>query len=70
MIAATDTNILLDILIPDDEFCGASAEALEKAVSVARSQSATLRMQSSAFILRNSGIAMPFWMPTKSAFTL
>jgi len=33
MIAATDTNILLDILIPNDEFCGASAEALEKAVS-------------------------------------
>jgi predicted nucleic acid-binding protein len=33
MITAIDTNILLDILIPNDEFCGASAEALEKAVS-------------------------------------
>src|SRR5580658_6266690 len=33
MITAIDTNILLDILIPNDEFCGASAEALEEAVS-------------------------------------
>ena len=30
MITAIDTNILLDILIPNDEFCDASAEALEK----------------------------------------
>src|SRR3984885_6731947 len=33
MITAIDTNILLDILIPNDQFCAASAEALEKAVS-------------------------------------
>ena len=33
MITAIDANILLDILIPNNEFCGASAEALEKAVS-------------------------------------
>jgi predicted nucleic acid-binding protein len=33
MITAIDTNILLDILIPNDDFCDASAEALEKAVS-------------------------------------
>jgi predicted nucleic acid-binding protein len=33
MITAIDTNVLLDILIPNDKFCGASAEALEKAVS-------------------------------------
>jgi hypothetical protein len=33
MITAIDTNILLDVLIPNDDFCAPSAEALEKAVS-------------------------------------
>ena len=33
MISAIVTNILLDILIPNDDFCDASAEALERAVS-------------------------------------
>jgi hypothetical protein len=33
MITAIDTNILLDILIPNGDFCDASAEALEKAAS-------------------------------------
>ena len=33
MITAIDTNILLDILIPNHDFCDISAEALEKAVS-------------------------------------
>jgi hypothetical protein len=30
MITAIDTNILLDLLIPNDDFCDASAEALER----------------------------------------
>jgi predicted nucleic acid-binding protein len=33
MITAIDTNILLDILVPDQMFCDASIEALESAAS-------------------------------------
>jgi predicted nucleic acid-binding protein len=33
MITAIDTNILLDILVPNEEFYGASADALENSAS-------------------------------------
>jgi len=33
MITAIDTNILLDILIPNDDFCDASEAALEQAAN-------------------------------------
>lgn len=33
MITAIDTNILLDILLPNEKFCGASVRALEEAAS-------------------------------------
>jgi hypothetical protein len=61
MITAIDTNILLDIPIPNDDFCSASSDALENAVS------------HGALIICDiwaSGIAMPFWPLTRSAFRL
>lgn len=33
MITAIDTNILLDVLVPNEEFCDASIEALEEAAT-------------------------------------
>jgi predicted nucleic acid-binding protein len=33
MITSVDTNILLDILVPNEKFCDASAAALEEAAS-------------------------------------
>ncbi len=33
MIAAIDTNILLDILLPDEKFCDASSKAVEEAAT-------------------------------------
>jgi predicted nucleic acid-binding protein len=34
MITAIDTNVLLDVLLPNDDFCDAAIEALEDSVSV------------------------------------
>ena len=33
MITAIDTNILLDVLVPNEKFCDASIQALEEAAS-------------------------------------
>jgi hypothetical protein len=58
MITAVETDILLDILVPNEQFYEASADALEKAASEGSIVLAISPLRSSAFTSKPSGTAV------------
>jgi hypothetical protein len=68
MITAVDTNILLDILVPNEAFYEASASALQDAAGGEFARDQRSFTQNSAFTSKPSVNAMPFSKATKFAY--
>lgn len=70
MITAADINILLDILVPNEQFYAASADALEEAAGEGSIVISDIVYAELAFISKSSGNATDSLKATKFGFRL